>query len=86
MSSKNETDVDYVGVVAQLDDRWRVVICRNGIQWIVQERNKKAVEQPTPGCYYAKKFVRTRAGLVSVVRELGLKIDGLLLLPEKVEG
>jgi hypothetical protein len=36
--SKREKDDDYDHVVAQLGPTWRVIVCRDNIQWIVQER------------------------------------------------
>lgn len=37
-SSKRESDADYAGVICQLDDRTRIVECKDGIQWILQVR------------------------------------------------
>ena len=33
-----ERDDDYKGVVAQLTTRWRVIVCKDGMQWIVQQK------------------------------------------------
>ena len=33
-----ERDDGYKGVVAQLAPRWRVIACRDGIQWILQRK------------------------------------------------
>jgi hypothetical protein len=33
-----ERDDGYKGVVAQLTTRWRVIVCRDGIQWILQRK------------------------------------------------
>jgi hypothetical protein len=33
-----ERDDAYRNVVAQLAPRWRVIICKDGIQWIVQQK------------------------------------------------
>jgi hypothetical protein len=33
-----ETADNYVGVIAQLDDRHRVIICKDALQWILQVR------------------------------------------------
>lgn len=35
---KSEEADDYHAVVVQLSDAWRVIICRSGIQWILQHR------------------------------------------------
>lgn len=36
--SRMETADDYCGLVAQLNSDWRIVECRDGIQWILQHR------------------------------------------------
>ena len=36
--SHRERDDAYRNVVAQLAPRWRVIICRDGIQWILQRK------------------------------------------------
>ena len=36
--STRETADDYTGVVAMLNEDWRVIECRDGIQWILQHR------------------------------------------------
>jgi hypothetical protein len=36
--SHRERDDAYRNVVAQLAPRWRVIVCRDGIQWIVQRK------------------------------------------------
>jgi hypothetical protein len=36
--SVRETADDYSGFVAQLNSDWRVVACRDRIQWILQHR------------------------------------------------
>ena len=36
--TRRETSDFYSGVIAVLTSRWRVITCRNGIQWILQRR------------------------------------------------
>ena len=36
--SHRERDDGYKGVVAQLAPRWRVIVCKDGMQWIVQQK------------------------------------------------
>ena len=36
--SHRERDDAYRNVVAQLAPRWRVIVCRDGIQWILQRK------------------------------------------------
>jgi hypothetical protein len=37
MITSEEAD-DYHAVEARLNDEWRVIVCRSGIQWILQHR------------------------------------------------
>ncbi len=37
-----ESDQNYRGVLAILNDRWRVIVCRDGIQWILQKAEKSS--------------------------------------------
>lgn len=41
-----ETADSYAAVVAQLNDQWRVIECRDGIQWILQRRDGQRAGQP----------------------------------------
>lgn len=36
--SRRERDNEYKGVVVQLAHHWRVIICKNGIQFILQRK------------------------------------------------
>ena len=36
--SHRERDDDYANVVLHFDPRWRVIICKGGIQWIIQKK------------------------------------------------
>ena len=38
VKSHHESADSYVGVIAQLDDRHRVILCKDGLQWIIQVR------------------------------------------------
>ena len=38
-ASQKEADADYAGEIARLSDRWRVIVCRDRIQWILQSRD-----------------------------------------------
>ena len=37
--SHRERDDNYQGVIVQLDPRWRIIECRDAIQWIIQKRS-----------------------------------------------
>src|SRR4051794_11361951 len=38
-SNRNESDEGYSRLVAALNDKWRVIECRDRIQWILQSRD-----------------------------------------------
>lgn len=61
-ASHRERDASYGGVVAQLAERWRVVVCRDGLQWIVQRR--KGDFDGRRADWRAVSFHRERASLL----------------------
>ena len=36
--SHKERDDNYNSVIVQLAPRWRVIVCKDGMQWIVQQK------------------------------------------------
>lgn len=46
MAGLQETADDYPRLVTELCAGWRVVVCRDGIQWILQRREKGAATRP----------------------------------------
>lgn len=60
--SHRESDTGYRAVVAVLNDRWRVIECRDGIQWILQFVKKKRDGQ----AWQSRSYCRTRAALIRV--------------------
>jgi hypothetical protein len=36
-ASRRERDEDYFHIVARLNERWRVIVCKDGIQWLLQK-------------------------------------------------
>lgn len=38
--SARESDDNYRGVIARLNDRCRVIVCKDGMQWILQTGKK----------------------------------------------
>lgn len=51
--SHRESDPNYGAVIAQLNDRWRVIVCRDGIQWILQKSKKSGAGARWQGRSYA---------------------------------
>lgn len=37
--ASREADGDYAGEVARLSARWRVIVCKDRLQWILQQRD-----------------------------------------------
>jgi hypothetical protein len=92
VASHRESDDDYRSVVAQLNDRWRVIDSRERHpyrQWILQYRksmkrpNRWSAEPPFGS------FCQTRAVLLRCIREKAGTVDPAALgiieaLPEKI--
>jgi len=67
--SHRERDDSYAKVIAQLAPRWRVIICKDGIQWILQQRS---VPFPNTGTWSGKSYSTTRDALIAACSERGL--------------
>jgi hypothetical protein len=51
--SHRETDDFYFRVIARLNDRFRLIRCKDGIQWIIQKRDGSRNGRPRwTGCSY----------------------------------
>ena len=59
-SSHRERDDDYRKVLANFSPRWRVIICKDNIQMILQRRS---VSPPNTGTWAGRKYCMTRKGL-----------------------
>lgn len=87
-SRHHETADIYVGQIAQLGDRWRVINCRDHLQWILQRRDAQRSGQPR---WTGVRYFRSREALVRACRTLCERIDPggmamLLTLPERIGG
>ena len=67
--SHRERDDNYAKVIAQLAPRWRVIICKDGIQWILQQRS---VPFPNTGTWAGKSYSTTRDALIAACSDRGL--------------
>ncbi len=67
MAAHRERDHDYGRVVVILNERWRVVVCRDGIQWILQKRDGERSGQPR---WTGKSYHVGRDSLIRVCRRL----------------
>ena len=67
--SHRERDDNYQGVIVQLAPRWRIIECRDAIQWIIQ---KRSAEPSHSGEWRGDSYVVSRDALIelSVKRRL----------------
>ena len=71
-SSRRERDDDYGDVVVHLAPRWRVIICKDDIQFILQRRS---VEAPNTGTWSGQSYSLTRDALIVACSGRGLLSD-----------
>jgi hypothetical protein len=88
MGGGMESADDYIGLVVQLNAGWRVVECRDGIQWILQRRGspKKSRRNDWRG----RSYCRTSEALIRCTREYIGPLDPAVMailkeLPEWIE-
>ena len=83
--SGQETSDNYEAVLSVLDHRHRVIICRDGIQWIIQRRKTGGAARP----WRALGYHTTRNALIRACATLCREIDPsvmslLLALPDVI--
>jgi sulfur transfer complex TusBCD TusB component (DsrH family) len=61
----DEGSEDYPALVAVLNPGWRVIVCRDGIQWILQHRHMRKGRARWDGNSYCQ----TRDALLRNIRE-----------------
>ena len=64
----NESYDDYPRIVARLNDRWRIIECRDRVQWILQKRTAEAR-------WTGRSYCRTAEALRRCCREERIEID-----------
>lgn len=62
--SRRESDDDYARIVCRLNDRWRVIECRDGIQWILQRQDATKSLHAAP--WRSRSYCRNRTALKAV--------------------
>ncbi len=65
--SHREADDGYTATVIQFDERWRIILCKNSIQWIIQKR-----EMYPGGKWKGHRYVTSKIGLLVACGELNL--------------
>ena len=82
--ARKETSDFYGSVIAILASRWRVIACRNGIQWILQKRTAEPLHK---GIWRGQSYHTNRNGLIEACARLELSSEAkfktvLQALPE----
>jgi hypothetical protein len=83
-----ETADAYSGFVVQLNPDWRVVACRDRVQWILQRRGSP--EKPRRDDWRGRSYCRTREALIRCTREhaghiVPAALAILSALPERID-
>jgi hypothetical protein len=64
---------DYDGIVAQIDSDWRIIECRDRLQWILQRRGSP--KKPRRDDWRGRSYCRTSDALIRCTREYVGEID-----------
>jgi hypothetical protein len=84
-----ESSAAYPAVA--LNSHWRVIACRDGIQWILQRQHgPDAPERPAAARWEGRAYCRTKEALIRCCRAYSGEIDAaavaaLRTLPERIE-
>jgi hypothetical protein len=81
-----ETSDGYARLVAQLSPDWRVIQCRDRLQWILQRSPKMSRRDD----WRARSYCQTREALIRCAREYAGAVDAaamatLIALPASIE-
>jgi hypothetical protein len=85
-----ESDEDYYPSI-QLNPRWRVIVCRDGVQWILQRRVRPdRPERVTRDDWRGRSYCRTKEALIGCCDRYSGEIDpaavaALRTLPDRIE-
>ena len=86
--SNRERDDSFCQVVVQLAPRWRVIVCKDHLQWIIQKRMAEPLHR---GVWRSQSYVTSRNSLIRLCASLELLSDPLAkarleALPEQFNG
>jgi len=70
--SHRERDDNYSKVIIRLAPRWRIIECRNALQWILQHRSSKLLNR---GHWFGVSYHTSRNKLIEVSTGLNLLSD-----------
>jgi hypothetical protein len=73
----SESYEDYGRVIVHLNDRHRVILCRDGVQWILQRRISNLADG-----WRGRSFCRTKEALLRCIKENAGRVpsDALAIL------
>lgn len=71
-TSERERDDNYFRIVARLNDRWRVIVCKDAIQWILQKSKSDGGHGRQ---WRGLKFLTTRDALIESCARLCGRCD-----------
>jgi hypothetical protein len=71
--SVSETADDYARIVAQINQDWRVIECRDRVQWILQRRGSPKTSRGDD--WRGRSYCRTSEALIRCTREYAGAID-----------
>jgi hypothetical protein len=82
--NRNESSDGHSRVVAILNGKWRVIECRDRVQWILQSRDSP---KPEAGLWRGRSYCRTKEALLRVCATHAGKIAAAMLaaLPDWIE-
>ena len=86
--SNRERDDGFSQVVVQLAPRWRVIVCKDHLQWIIQKRTAEPLHA---GVWRGVSYVTSRNSLIRLCASLELLSDDTVgatldALPEQFSG
>ena len=65
--SHRERDDVYIGTIVQFNSRWRLIRCKNQIQWIIQRKESSHL-----GYWRGRKYLTTQKSVIEACGSLGL--------------
>ena len=68
--SHRERDDDYAHIIVQLTARYRVILCLQGLQWVIQKK-----ECSHEGPWRAELYLTSRDSLIEACGKLGFLSD-----------
>ncbi len=88
MLNHRESDDNYARVAARLDDRWRVIVCRDDLQWILQRPDG---ERAGGARWTGVSYCLSREALLRLCRASSERVgpdvlSALAALPEHMKG